>query len=91
MWRRDMATNVLGSWLVAAVFVDGWAHFNRPQLESFFTPWHAALYSGLGAMALWVAALTWTRRRDGDPIWVAVPDGHKGAVIGVGAFALRGP
>ena len=36
----------LGTWLVLGVFVDGWAHFNRPGLETFFTPWYAVLYSG---------------------------------------------
>lgn len=36
--RRDVVTVVIGMWLVAAVFSDGWAHFTVPELESFFTP-----------------------------------------------------
>ncbi len=33
-------------WLIIGVFVDGWAHMNLAQLETFFTPWHALFYSG---------------------------------------------
>jgi hypothetical protein len=54
-WRRDLVTGALGVLLVAGVFTDGWAHLNRPGLESFFTPWHAMLYSGLGIVTLWLA------------------------------------
>lgn len=46
VWRQDLVTSLLGVWLVGAVFSDGSAHFNVPELESFFTPWHLALYSG---------------------------------------------
>ena len=40
---RDMVTELLGLWLLLAVFLDGWAHLNVPGLETFFTPLHAAL------------------------------------------------
>ncbi len=42
----------LGAWLVVGVFLDGWAHVNRPGLETF-TPWHAVLYSGATALFGW--------------------------------------
>src|SRR5262245_28799356 len=34
------------AWLVAGAYLDAWAHTNRSNLETFFTPWHAVLYSG---------------------------------------------
>src|SRR5260370_13839032 len=39
------------SW-VGGIFLGGWAHNHIPQLETFFTPWHAALYFGFLVVAL---------------------------------------
>jgi hypothetical protein len=33
-------------WFIGGLFTDGWAHNHVPELESFFTPWHAVFYSG---------------------------------------------
>ena len=46
---------LLSVWMVGGVFVDGWAHINLPSTkETFFTPWHAVLYSGFFAVAAWM-------------------------------------
>lgn len=37
-------TILLGTWLLLGIFVDGYAH-RHDVLETFFTPWHAILYS----------------------------------------------
>jgi hypothetical protein len=37
------------TWILVGLFVDGWFHIHSPGLESFFTPWHAVLYSGVAA------------------------------------------
>jgi hypothetical protein len=42
----DLLAALLCGWLVAGSYVDGWAHRHHPDLETFFTPWHALLYSG---------------------------------------------
>jgi hypothetical protein len=81
--RRDLVTSLVGLWLVAAVFADGWAHLNRPGLESFFTPWHAALYSGLLAFAGWIGVLAWRGRG-------TLPAGYRAAAVGVAVFAAGG-
>ncbi|NIZ92561.1 hypothetical protein [Kineococcus rubinsiae] len=49
---------VAGAWIVVSLFADGWAHTHLPDLESFFTPWHAALYSGLLANVIWLVWLS---------------------------------
>ena len=36
-------------WILVGLFLDGWFHIHRPDGESFFTPWHAILYSGVAA------------------------------------------
>lgn len=47
-------TLLAGTWVVLGVFVDGWAHINRSGFETFFTPWHALLYSGAGVLFGWL-------------------------------------
>jgi hypothetical protein len=44
--RFDWIMVLLTLWGVGGLFLDGWAHTNLPRLETFFTPWHAVLYSG---------------------------------------------
>jgi hypothetical protein len=40
------------TWILGGLFLDGWFHQNGPEFESFFTPWHAVLYSGVLATTL---------------------------------------
>lgn len=89
-WRRDLVTAVIGIWLVAAVFSDGWAHFNVPELESFFTPWHLAMYAGFAVMAAWVALLAWRGRQPGTSVIEWLPFGYRGAALGLVIFGLGG-
>jgi hypothetical protein len=88
-WGRDLLTAVLSAWLIAGVFLDAWAHNTRPDLETFFTPWHAVLYSGFLATGGWIA---WTvgraRRRAGS--WAALPAGYALGGYGVILFAVAG-
>src|SRR5436190_14300190 len=42
---------IVSVWWLGGLFIDGWAHSNIPQLETFFTPWHAVFYSGYLAVA----------------------------------------
>jgi hypothetical protein len=77
--------------LIGGVFTDGWAHFNRPGLETFFTPWHAILYSGLSVMTLWLAVVAW-RASNGDirTARESLPRGYGLAFVGAALFALGG-
>jgi hypothetical protein len=49
--RFDWMMVVVSVWWLGGLFIDGWAHSNIPQLETFFTPWHAVFYSGYLAVA----------------------------------------
>ena len=44
--RFDWIMVLVTIWGIGGLFLDGWAHAHFPQLETFFTPWHAVLYSG---------------------------------------------
>jgi hypothetical protein len=90
-WRSDLITIVLGLWLVAGVFVDGFAHNNlRGSLESFFTPWHAVLYSGFTVCATWIAWMIWREFRSGRRGFDAIPVGYEWGMAGVFVFGLGG-
>lgn len=94
---EDLVTAGAGTWLILALFADGWAHFNVPELEGFFTPWHGALYSGFAATALWVAVLGLRRGvtlsqglRHPLQALSSLPAGYPLAGVGVVVFALGG-
>jgi hypothetical protein len=40
------------AWILGGLYVDGYFHVHDDSLESFFTPWHALLYSGVAAATL---------------------------------------
>lgn len=54
--RFDWVMVAVSIWWLGGLFIDGWAHSNIPQLETFFTPWHAVLYSGYLAVAITLLA-----------------------------------
>ena len=48
---------VASAWLVTGLQLDAYAHATTPDLETFWTPWHAVLYSGIavsGFTLLWI-------------------------------------
>lgn len=81
---------VLGLWMIVGLYSDGWAHLNRPALESFFTPWHGVLYSGFVLSAAWVAWLGWRHKWPGRSWFAAFPPGYGLGAVGVLVFAAGG-
>src|ERR671937_2288407 len=58
--------------------------------ETFFTPWHAVLYSGYGAIAA-VLAVTLVRNHARGHAWrQALPPGYAVSFVGVVLFAVGG-
>lgn len=87
----DYLTIFFALWLLSGVFVDGYAHGHIDEtLETFFTPWHALLYSGFVACAAWFAWLTYRNYRLGWRGRGAIPQGYGSGVIGVLIFAFGG-
>lgn len=86
--RDDLITLLAGIWFVIGLFVDAWAHSNRPQLETFFTPWHAIFYSGFVATAGWVCWLVWRNVLAGRRGMHAVPVGYGTTMLALGVFLL---
>jgi len=81
-------TAVIAAWPLGGLYLDGWAHKNRPNLETFFTPWHAVFYSGFLAIATWVLLIVYRNHRKGYAWRDAPPQGYGLGVIGLGMFAV---
>ncbi len=65
--REQLAFVVFSTWIIAGLFLDGWSHeVNKP--ETFFTPWHALLYSGFGAAVLWSGVDSRISKARGEPV-----------------------
>lgn len=77
------------AWLLAGLFLDGWAHNNRLP-DSFWTVWHAIFYSGYAALAATVVGAIALRRPLVASWREAVPRGYGPAAAGIIAFGVGG-
>lgn len=81
---------VLSIVFVSGLLLDGWAHAHGKVDSSFFTPWHAAFYTGFGLVALLLAADTGLAVLRGEPLSLLRRPGYELAHIGAPLFALGG-
>lgn len=86
----DLITIIFGTWLLIGLFVDGWAHNNLSELETFFTPWHALFYSGYLAVGAWIGWQLRPAIRDRRLGRNAIPLGYELAGLGVVIFGIGG-
>jgi hypothetical protein len=86
----DWLMTACGAWLIGGLYLDGWAHIHRPALETFFTPWHAVLYSGYGAGAAALVLTFLRNRRRGAPRAHALPPGYRSSLVGAFIFFFGG-
>jgi hypothetical protein len=104
--RFDWIVAGASIWWMVGLFVDGWAHSNLGRLETFFTPWHALLYSGFAATAAALGIGTLVNLRAAAPQsslvaavresipghrWrYSVPAGYELSLLGVVIFGVSG-
>jgi len=76
----DWLFSLFNFWFIGGLYLDGWAH-NHLDLsaEGFFTPWHAAFYSGFFLSAL---ILFLYRKK--------LPQEYRASLWGAGIFFLGG-
>src|SRR5919106_2065051 len=89
--RFDWTLCLLCAWLLSGAFLDGWAHLHFPELETFFTPWHGVLYSGVLAL---VSFMVWALARnlkEGYSWWHALPAGYELSLLGGMIYLAVGP
>lgn len=88
--KSHYMTMLLGTWLVLGIFIDGYAH-NHGAVETFFTPWHAVLYSGFTACAAWIIGLIYFIKKRYNLTWrEAVPEGYMLGLLGIVIFLAGG-
>lgn len=78
----DWAVVALSSWLIIGGYSDGWAHNHLP-IDNFFTPWHAAFYSGFLASFIFFIGTFVRNRIRGYPAPLAMPAGYELSLLGV--------
>ena len=88
--RFDWTVVLLEACWVGGVFLDGWAHGHGKVDQSFFTPWHAVLYTGFFINALFFARVAWRNHIKGYPWSRSVPRGYELTLVGVGIFLVGG-
>jgi hypothetical protein len=89
-WVQDLITVALASWMTLGGFVDGFAHRNLDTPETFFTPWHAVLYSGYLAVAGWLIWLVVRNRSQVSSLPAAIPVGYGSSLAGALVFMAGG-
>jgi hypothetical protein len=73
--------------MITGLYLDVWAHRNLGIVETFFTVWHAAFYSGFMATGLWLVVNIMRLTRQAGERRLIIPIGYDTAVIG---FAVLG-
>lgn len=78
------------TWFFIGFIIDGWAHHHVKVTETFFTPWHAILYSGFLSVALFLLINSFYNYRRGYSWKKTLPEGYNISLIGILVFLCAG-
>lgn len=85
----DWTMAAICSWPLLGAYLDAWAH-NHIRLETFFTPWHAVLYSGFLVAAVTLVGVLLINHARGASWRQALPTGYGISLQGVVILAVGG-
>lgn len=88
--RFDLGAALFALWFMTGVFIDGYAHNHGLVDTTFFTPYHALLYSGVLASGLYLGLHQYRNIGQGYPFSRALPYGYNVSLFGVGLFFVGG-
>ena len=83
--NEEVLGMVFGLWAIIGLFLDGWAHSHQKP-DSFFTPWHAVLYTGFASAGAWSLWAVWRRRTPARSLLETAPPGHLATLAGFVVF-----
>src|SRR2546430_16573716 len=86
--RFDWAMAILSTVLVGGFYLDLWAHAHGRTDNTFFTPWHAVLYSMLAAVGIFLSTAAWRTWHRGAPWWESLPAAYGPSPAAVPPFPL---
>jgi hypothetical protein len=85
----EWAVAFFATWFVVGLYLDGWAHIHDLP-DTFFTPWHAIIYSGVLGAALVLAGSGYVAWHHGASWRRVLPAGYGLSLLGVGLFLITG-
>ena len=88
--RFEWTVVILSTWLMAGGYLDAWAHRHLASLETFFTLWHAVLYTGLFAILSFLAITALRNQARGRSPGQTLPAGYGLSLIGCVLFGIGG-
>ena len=88
--RFNLLATALAAWVIIGVYVDVNAHNHGQVDNTFFTPWHFLLYSGVAANGLMLVLAQYRNVTQGYAWARALPRGYFLSLVGVLIFALGG-
>lgn len=88
--RFEWTMVILSIWLMAGGYLDAWAHRHLLRLETFFTPWHAVLYSGMFAILIFLSVTALRNQARGRSPEQTLPTGYGLSLVGCVLFGIGG-
>lgn len=88
--RLDLWQAIVTCFMIFGLFIDGWAHNHDRVDDTFFTPWHAILYSAYAVAALSLIVAHFRNVSRGYHWRRALPAGYMPALVGAILFAVAG-
>ena len=85
--NEEVLGMIFGLWAIIGLFLDGWAHSHQKP-DSFFTPWHAVLYTGFTSAGAWALLAVWRRRSPSRSLVQTAPPGHLATLAGFVLFGI---
>src|SRR6476660_6813919 len=89
--RFDGMMSALGAWVIGGATLDAWAHGHLHELDRFFTPWHAVLYAGFGAVAAFLVINLLRYHAQGYAWARSLPAGYGLSLVGLLITMVGGP
>ena len=86
----DICYTITVGWFLIGSILDSWAHNTIPNLETFFTPWHAVLYAGVFSTFLLICVVGVINKRRGASWSEVLPPGYELAMWGALIFPVIG-
>jgi hypothetical protein len=88
--RLDWLLAGLSVWLIGGFYIDLWAHAHGKVDDTFFTPWHALLYTGAASFGVVLGLVAIFGKPRGIPVRDVLAPPYRLAFLGAVLFAVGG-